>query len=454
MECELGKPNSKATRDERFRLGIILLAYGVLASCYLVRVPLGRQPDETAHLQYIEHLAKEHRFPIFHGREEGIYEAHQPPLYYLLCVPSSWVAGRISINAPAYAARLVSLLAGLVLVFLTHRIARKVRPDQPSLALTVAAFTALLPMHLNVSASVGNDALAGMLCAFVLLLLLHGVPERGEWKRDALIGLSIGLGLLTKTTCLLLLPLAGMAFLLQGDASSVGLRRAVRDFAIVVVVAALVSGGWLVRNTQLYGDPFALHAFNEGFKSSPHPSFFLQKGMSLTAYVLMVLQLTYMTFWGIFGEVNQSITRLSLMYAKGEGAGVYCTFVLLFAVLSVSSLMGMVLPTRRQVELGQRKARKAPTSRKPMTNKGHLAVLALGVLLVAAQFVQFNLTYFQAQARYLHPMLPAISCLFAMGAAGFPGEKWRKLWTGVMLCGLLCSSFFNLTVWLQPVHVH
>lgn len=454
MECKLRKPNSKATRDERFRLGVILLVYGILASCYLVRVPLGRQPDETAHLQYIEHLAKEHRFPIFQGREKGIYEAHQPPLYYLLCVPSSWVASRISDTAPAYAARFASLLAGLVLVFLTYRIARVVRPDQPSLALTAAGFTALLPMHLNVSASVGNDALAGMLCAFVLLLLLHRAPEQGTWKREALIGLSIGLGLLTKTTCLLLLPLAGIAFLLQEGASPEGLKRTVRDFAVVAVVAVLVSGGWLIRNTQLYGDPFALHAFNEGFKSSPHPSFFLQKGMSLAAYVLMVTQLTYMTFWGIFGEVNQSITRLSLMYSRGEGAGVYCLFVLLFAFLTTASLIGMILPNRRQMKPGQNSAKKGRKGGTSVIQRRHLLLLSLGVLLVAAQYVQFNLTYFQAQARYLHPMLPAISCFFGMGAAGFPGEKWRKVWTGLMLCGLLFSSFFNLTVWLQPAHFH
>ena len=437
---------------QRAVFGAAATAYLLLALLYLVRVPIGRQPDELSHMEYIAFIANEKSFPVFQGREKGIYEAHQPPLYYLVCAPTYGVLHRFSHEAPILAARFVSWLAGTGIVWLTFLIAQSMFPGRHLAQLSTTVLVAVLPIHLNISASVGNDALAGLFSTLILTALLTGTPRWSQWRRSVLLGALIGLSLLTKSGTVFLLPLTLVAFLLKEGTRAAGLKTAIGQFGIVLVVCLLVCGWWLVRNVNLYGDPFAIRAFNEGFAGSPHPSYFLDRGMSLESYVLMVAQLTFMTFWGIFGEVNQSITRLGQMYATGQGVGVYLLLVTVFLVVTACPCVG--LATYLRSLLPGRKTRgnwTAELGKRPTVPIGSVVILAVGVLLAVAQYVQFNLIYFQAQARYLHPMLPAISCLAALGSPKSRTGDSSAWWLALLITGLLLSSALNLTVWLtQP----
>ena len=71
-----------------------LLALSLLLSLFFVwRVPFGDNPDETAHRDYIRLIVEERGFVKFIERDKlpedapSRDEAHQPPLYYLLCAP-------------------------------------------------------------------------------------------------------------------------------------------------------------------------------------------------------------------------------------------------------------------------------------------------------------------------------------------------------------------------------
>lgn len=51
-------------------------------------VPIFEAPDEPGHSYYIKYLTEEHRLPVqsFRYSENVAKEGHQPPLYYLLGV--------------------------------------------------------------------------------------------------------------------------------------------------------------------------------------------------------------------------------------------------------------------------------------------------------------------------------------------------------------------------------
>jgi 4-amino-4-deoxy-L-arabinose transferase-like glycosyltransferase len=428
-----------------------LSAFLLLAFLYLIRIPVGQQPDELSHLQYIEYVAKERRFPIFQGREKGIYEAHQPPLYYLICAPFYMLLHSVSPDAPAYAARMVSLIAGLGTVWLTWIIAQSLFPGMPVAQLSASLFVALLPMHLNISASASNDALAGLICSAVVAVLTSKKPERNPVACSLLLGALAGIGLLAKSGTVFLLPLIFLSLLLHGGSRSGGVLRVIWHGGIVVVACLTLSGWWLWRNVNLYGDPFAIRAFNEGFASSPHPSYFLDRGMSVWNYVLMVVQLTFMTFWGIFGEVNQAIARLGLMYETGSGMAVYLLLCSAFLVITVSSTLGLVRRCycARAIYAsgsmgGLKTGSPAPV---PLVS---VVVITVGVLLVVVQYVQFNFVYFQAQARYLHPMIAGFACLAVLGAPRSRTSDTSAWWLMILSLSLLASSLLNLTVWLSP----
>src|SRR5262245_25182303 len=89
-------PAAEAAKDAktwgRGVVAAILAAYLALAVAYNRATPVGVSPDELGHAEYIRYLVAHHRLPVFGG--PGLaYEAHQPPLYYLLAAPIWAAAG-------------------------------------------------------------------------------------------------------------------------------------------------------------------------------------------------------------------------------------------------------------------------------------------------------------------------------------------------------------------------
>ena len=208
---------------------VIVICYLFLAGLYATAIPPGKGPDETAHLRYIAYLAEHHRLPVFDRRNPGAdYEFHQPPLYYLICLP----AYSLSASSPEVAAqtvRFVTILIGLAVLYLTFALGRALLPDQPWVAVAAAAVVAFLPAHLSVVSTVGNDALAEVFVTAALLLCvryLRASAEHQQGEREqapsassmALVGVMIGLGLLTRSIAVVLLPVvwAAAALAAQG----------------------------------------------------------------------------------------------------------------------------------------------------------------------------------------------------------------------------------------------
>ncbi|MGO9259967.1 MAG: hypothetical protein ACLQU1_27190 [Bryobacteraceae bacterium] len=171
------------------------------------------------------------------GRETGsgglkAYEALQPPLYYWLMAPVLRLAGGRGLAWQVMALRWIGSLIASLAVPLVFRLGQIVFADE-RVALASAAVVALMPgMALDV-ARVSNDCLAVVL--FTLLTVLAVQMPRREW----LLGIVLGLGLLTKAYFLTAVP--ALALILG--------RRSWRPFT----AAAAVAGWWYVRNLATTG---------------------------------------------------------------------------------------------------------------------------------------------------------------------------------------------------------
>ena len=221
--------------NEKLWLGVILFVYLVVGGLYASRVPAWQSPDEPAHYNYVRQLANG-RFPIMEAtdydeayRREVVsskfapqydvsiitYEDWQPPLYYLILSPVFSLT-----NGSLLALRLASLFIGAGVIILAYAIAIQLYPEQSWIGLTTAVFVAFLPQHLSILASVNNDSLTELLIAGVLLIMLQWLGSSpADWrlfnerKYMLAIGFLIGLGLVTKLSAYLLVPLAGMVLL-------------------------------------------------------------------------------------------------------------------------------------------------------------------------------------------------------------------------------------------------
>lgn len=426
----------------RWALGAILAAYIVLTSLLIIFVPINAAPDEAAHVQYVQHLALRGQFPVFvpNGAPTPGYEFHQPPLYYALCVPLWHMTG---VGVQFYMCRVVSLMCGaLTLVLLWHAVVA-LFPRDPQLPVIATGFAALWPLHQGVGASASNGALACLICAAIYYGMARAATREWKLTDSILLGALVGCGLLTATSTLIMLFIAAGAawhFVARDRRQEqVGLSP-VYAMATVVGIAMLVGGWWLARNQKLYGDPLAMGIFNQAFsKTSPGPAAFFAEGIAVKTYLYAECSILFCAFWGLFGGPNTAIDMLfsgrnpfvPFNVRPGTwpalGLGAICALATLIAAVGLLRFL---------------------RNRDAQSNATCMALVwwSLGFALVGLSFLQFQMHYFQAQARYFHPALLPMALAFALGwkyALGNSGQG-RVLW---LASGLFAATLVGLTLW-------
>jgi 4-amino-4-deoxy-L-arabinose transferase-like glycosyltransferase len=398
---------------------VILALYLALAVGYNLATPFGAPPDERPHAVYVEHLATRGSLPVLRREQREAYEAHQPPLYYFLCVPAWWASRALPAGDPGgiwpreKTLRLVSTLIGAAGLLLIARLARRICAREEALTLGAMAFAAFLPMRLATAAAVGNDLLAELIFTATLLLLAASIREGVTARRTLSLGVVLGLGLLSKSTCYLLFPVAalGLALAASKDEYAGGKRpspvwRFLGAAAGAFAVALLVGGWWLARNERLYGEVFVARTFERYFQDTARPEFFLRR-MTFAEYLLfLVIPLTFRSFWGVFGHMQISMGTLTP--APFMPPSWLYPLLVLPTLASVAGL-ARAYARRREMEAGARAL---------------WGLLVVTWLLVAAAFLRFNTAFFQAQGRYLFPAMAPIALLFTLGLQSLGPRRW------------------------------
>lgn len=187
------------------------------------------------------------------------YEAHQPPLAYILLAPLDWSMARFPLTVRVLVLRLFCALCSAILLFFgAAALCRGLQVPEPFA--TTALFTIFCSeMLYATTAHVANDWLAVGVSAFFLAALATFVckPDR----RCALrVAAWLSAGLLTKAYFLIFAVLAaGIAAILVWR--NRGSLRVVLGGAALVIVAA---SPWYLRNVALYGNVAGTHEAFDG----------------------------------------------------------------------------------------------------------------------------------------------------------------------------------------------
>ena len=437
-----------------FILVVILLAYLSIGSAYAINTPDWQAPDEPAHYNYIKTIVEQHALPILqpgdydqayneqftrtpqNTRSMSIdplrYENYAPPLYYLLAAPIYSLA-----DGWATSIRFFSLILGAILIVVAYRIAAELFPSTPQIALGTAAFVAFVPQHLAMMASVNNDSLAELLITLIVLQALHLFQSSRPSQRSLMVlGFTLGLGLLTKTTVYYTaVPIILLALVLRARQSA--LR--VSQFALVLVPALTLGALWWMRNLGVYGgfDILGQARHNAVVVGQ------LTTAQGIAQYGLggligLGLTTTFHSFWGQFGWM---------------GVPMPDSTYLLLGLLSVVALIGWAwwLVDRIQNRPYPPHSGGGPLGAESRIQKKRLSpsaiILASLTALAFMGLIYYNFTFVQFQGRYLFPALIPIGIVFALGFDHLLGK------IKIVLLRLTSHSKRDLTPWFDEAHL-
>jgi hypothetical protein len=435
-------------------LAALLLVFVGLATWYSFTVPLGEAPDEAPHFTYVRYIAQQGRLP----KTTEEHEAFQPPLYYALGaamtfwiddVPGHGFAIRANADfdvsdprAPknlllhsaaeswpyrGYAlswhlVRLLSIALGAVTVWAVYQLGRTLFPRRPAIPLGMAALTAFMPQFLFMSAVVNNDNAATAVSALVLwqmaavLTTAEGAQIR---KRSLLLGLLLGLGVLSKASLITLVPIAGLAVLVaevRRAGWSKGLRSALVAGGLGLAVMLLVSGWYFARNWLLYGDPLGW-------------SFLLQVNAPregpLTGEVLAWL------FRGVFRSFWLGWIGITFEKAIYWVIGIAC-------LVGSAGFIAWLVRSWRGLDGGIRWT---------------LALLGLHVAVTLASLIQWTAIVLGTdQGRLIYPILPTVMLVLVAGWAWWARGRARRPVLGGLAAGMLCLAIVTPVRYIGPVH--
>jgi 4-amino-4-deoxy-L-arabinose transferase-like glycosyltransferase len=333
--------------------------------------------------------------------------------------------------------RWISIVFGAAAVALVFAAGRLLAPGRPELSTLAAGIAAFIPMHTAMGAAINNDALAELMASATLVALLLGLRYGFDARGAVAVGaLSAGL-LLTKVSVYLFVPLAlAILGLVSARPLQAGkgyqVSHAARQVGLAVAVIVALSGWWFWRNLQVYGpaDPFGLTRHDQIVVGQPRwPGFGLES-------VAFFFYSTFRSFWAQFGWL--AIVVDPRLYA-------------LFLLFGLLALAGLWWFWRDELP-GWQSGRRAGL---------WLLLIALG--LVVAEVIGYNLSFIQAQGRYLYPAMLPIGILLALGWLAVVEATLKRSRAGWWLFGLgfywLWATVAEACAWLltngpAPLFIH
>jgi hypothetical protein len=430
-------------------LWAVVGVYLALAVTYGLVAPPFESPDEVGHFFTVKYIADRGRLPDpdREPAERYLYgqEGTQPPLYYLtgglllrisgIDTQDGWDYLRVNPHTTCgsphltgnkaflahdpvreafpwrgsilalHLLRLYSTALGLVTVLGVYAVARLCFPTPPWGALLATGLTAFNPQFLFVSAGINNDNLLVPLCVWAVYLTLWGVKHGFRPRISLFIGALAGLAALTKLGGVLLLPLAGLAVVLQrwmrrADRRPIAEVVGIVGHGVLMGLPALIVGGWwYLRNALLHGDPTLIeHHLDIVSRRDPTP----------LGHILHEVPSIFYSYWGRF---TCDLSPGAWYYAFWGG-------------IVVLGLLGLAWRWRR------------------LTAHQRVSVLLLGVwfVLVFSGWFRWNLLASGVQGRLLFPATVSVSVLVGAGWTHWAG---RRRWVG----GLLAAGGLALALW-------
>lgn len=435
-------------KSNRFPLALAAI-YVILALAYGLANPPFEATDEIRHFRYVRYLVINHSLPPVSAEASKQYQAHHPPLYYILAaVLTAPIPHQVDadytppinpfwgfryyepsidnknqyLHAPderwpfssgntlaVFVARWLSTLFGLGLVYLAYRLGRLVFPNQPALALGSMAFVAFNPTVLHSASSVNNDTAAAFFGAWAIVEAVRVAQGQATRWTALRFALALGLGLMSKASVGALTGLALVAWLVPLRQNW---RGVLRDALIVLAVLVIVTGWWFVRNYLASGDLMGLSDYQSAWQGNSDQAALIRNALAGLPYA-------WTTLWARF-DYGQIVV-------PDWAYNLWGVAVLLVAV-------GLVRAGRRVWSAGF-----------------WVAVAGLGLSLAGWGALMLTIPA-TSHARHILYAFPALGLLFAAGLSYLWPRFNFALWAGALLN--LLFALYALFAYFAPAFAY
>lgn len=426
MSQTLVFPTQMNPKVHRMALVGILVLYIIAALLHAFMVPTGQTgyqdaPDEAAHMSYIKTLSNGY-LPTYRDMLKDhtgkSYEWHQPPLYYLICLPF--------VSMGTHGIRCISIMMGECTLILLYLLMRVMFPEQGNLALLATAFAAFLPGNVAITSAVNNDVLVELLFTAAILMLALRFKNGPALLNTIITGILLGLALLTKVNGLILVPIIVVWHFRSRDLNA-AVKSWLKQISLLFFISFVVSGWWYVRNMMMYHQLYPTSKFTKEFHSTALASSFISK-IGLASYWELVTKMSFQSFWATYGSPASAKLGIPL-YLQPQ---IY-EIALLISVISIIGMTKLHFQRSKLFTLSQ---------------QSFFQMLIAIFLLVMIGFIVFLNTYFQTQGRYLYPALAPIAIYVSFGWVCFFPDKYRVM---ASLFLVLYMVMF-LVIFLTAVH--
>lgn len=410
----------------RWAWGALLGVYLLLAFTYSVIQPLGRCPDELAHVQYVQFLAEERRLPYWqaHGGGEAGYEAQHPPLYYALMAVVYRLSSPLEERWRWHVLRWATiLLLGLPMFVLCRRFFTGVLNRASDLAYAATSSVMLMPLVLLYTCHTNPDGLAMVWMTLTLYLSWRAAKRRiaagapASWQEGLWLGAISGLAALTKLSAApaLVVALAGQFY--------GGFRREQwRSLAATLGAFLAVCGWYFARNAFLYGTPL-IHTqglMGTGLEAAFRAGFI--------DFAWLTWRNTYLSSWAQIGWFPP---------------GVWNT--LLYGVIVVMTFLGVVGLVRQKCTPREEVL---PGEPEPLRRALNLSGLSLALVFLGHQWAYWTMDVeFNAGGRYILVAMMGMVLLLLVGVRFCLGHAARGVTWGWLIALLVMNQVSVWCIW-------
>jgi hypothetical protein len=364
---------------------MIMLAVGFFCRiAFSLLTPTFYAPDEQSHYNYVKYITQNHALPVqtsHTGAPANDWEYYQPPLYYLALTPIYLLSDRLFKDefVTVRFLRAFSIMCWVIAMGFAFKLLKTFQTHSVFEKMFVVAMISLLPTYTFLSSVINNDNLLIAIGGAIFYLVLQPT----SLKNSFLIGILIGLGLLTKLTAIVYIVLI-VLMMLVARIRGTGDRAAIQHTLIQIVIAMIIWTPWVLRNLNVYGSITAEEVANVP-----------QQWNSIYHAVWYTLKQMQMTFWAVSGIYN----NISFFYPTiGKHVFYFAGIGLLYGVLIRREQLMIIV----------------------QENTNFIIASALTLLINVILVFRFGILYGQGQGRFLFPSLIPLALFMGMGFRMFP----------------------------------